>query len=463
MKKLARWMPGLVFATAACGGESQPAEGTADPSASAPAASAPSAGASTAAAAPEAAAKRPTNVLLITIDSLRADMPWVGYDKAIAPHLTALAEESVVYTRAYSVSSYTSKTVGGLLSGRHPSTLYRGCTFFTEYSEANVFFPELLQAAGVRTLSAHAHLYFDRGKNLRQGFDDWRVVDGLKWNAETDESVTSQKLTPLAIEMLSAVPAEKPFFAWFHYMDPHDKYVRHDEVPSFGRKARNLYDNEVFYTDRWVHELLEWSRRQPWFDHTAVIVSSDHGEAFGEHDMWKHAFALWEVLTHVPLIIKVPGGKAQRIDARRSQLDLAPTILDLLEVPIPDGQFVGKSMVPELRGAEPDNREPILLDLPPDTYNPPTRAAIAGDFKLIDDPGPKYKLYHLTKDPGETRNLARDPRHRDDLARMKQVFAEAWRPHPRRTPYGGKKLIGGGRANGPKGPDDDAATPPPPP
>lgn len=421
------------------------------PTAEATASTVSSAVPSATASAPEAETRKPMNVMLITIDSLRADMPWTGYDKQIAPHLTKLANESTVYTRAYTISSFTSKTVGGLLSGRYPSTLYRGCTFFTEYSEANVFFPELLQKAGVHTMAGHAHLYFDRGKNLRQGFDDWRLVDGLKWDAETDVSVTSQKMTPMAQEMLGQ--AKGKFFAWFHYMDPHDKYMPHDESPDFGHKARQLYDGEVFYTDLWVHRLLEWSKKQPWFENTAIIISADHGEAFGEHDMWKHAFALWEVLTHVPLIIKIPGGKPQRIEARRTQLDLVPTIFEMLGVPIPEGQFVGKSMLPELMGVPADNREPIMLDLPPDTYNPPTRVVIKGDYKLIEDPGPKYKLYDLTRDPGETLNLAGNPKHKQALEDMKKVFEEAWKPHPRRTPYGGKKLIGGGRANGPKGPE----------
>ena len=167
---------------------------------------------SASASAEEAGKRKPMNVILITIDSLRADMPWAGYEDDIAPNLTKLADESVVYTRAYTISSFTSKSVGGLLAGQYPSTLYRGPTFFTTYSHANLFFPELLQKDGVKTMAGHAHLYFDRGKNLRQGFDEWRLVDDLKWNAETDESVTSQKMTPLAIDMLSEANTKDRFF-----------------------------------------------------------------------------------------------------------------------------------------------------------------------------------------------------------------------------------------------------------
>lgn len=403
------------------------------------------------------------NVILLTVDSLRHDMPWQGYDKPIAPHLTKLAARSAVYTRAYSISSFTSKSVGAILSGRYPSTLYRGPTFFTKYSNANTFFPELLQTAGVRTLAGHAHGYFDRGRNLRQGFDQWRIVPGIKWNAETDESVTSQKMTPMAIEMLSDQANTKGrFFMWLHYMDPHDKYTLHAECPDFGHRARNLYDNEVCYTDLWIRKLLDFCEGQPWWKDTVVIISSDHGEAFGEHNMWKHAFALWEVLTHVPLMVFGPGIDPRRIEQRRSHIDLAPTILDFLGVPVPD-EMAGASLVPELLGREePKSREPILLDLPADTYNPPTKATLSGDYKLIEDPGDNFQLYNLSDDPEEKRNLVTSPEHKEKLAEMKQIHEQSWAKHPYVAPWGGKKLIGGRRADGPFGPPgiEDADTEP---
>src|SRR5262249_17899567 len=127
---------------------------------SAPPPAAPS-GAATAAAAssPDPAAPEPLNVLLITVDSLRADMPWAGYPRPIAPALTAFAEKAVVYERFYSISSYTAMSLGGMLAGRYPSELDRSGHYFTHYPESVVFFPQLLQRAGVRTLSAHAHFY----------------------------------------------------------------------------------------------------------------------------------------------------------------------------------------------------------------------------------------------------------------------------------------------------------------
>src|SRR5690606_31607405 len=178
------------------------------------------------------------NVLLLLVDSMRADMPWAGYEREIAPVLTALEKESVSYTRAYSVSSYTAKSVAALLSGKYPSTLYRSAPFFTKYPESNLFFPELLSAAGIYTASAHAHMYMKRGSGLDQGFDEWEVVQGITFDNKTDNHVTSHKLTPLAIELLRKKPEGKAFFMYLHYMDPHDVYVKHEEA-DFGSKLRD--------------------------------------------------------------------------------------------------------------------------------------------------------------------------------------------------------------------------------
>ncbi len=384
---------------------------------------------------------------------MRAEMPWQGYDRPIAPHLTKLAEQSVVYPRAYSVSSYTAKSLGALLSSRFPSSLYRGQTFFTKYSKANLFFPEVLQDNGIRTFALQAHGYFDKDKNFRQGVDEWQVLPGLKWNAETDENVTGPQMTEMAIKMLGDDKnTGGQFFFWLHYMDPHDKYVVHEGGPRFGKKARDLYDGEIHFTDTQIRKLLDFCEKQPWWDNTALVITGDHGEAFGEHGQWKHAFALWDVLTHVPLMIHGAGIKPRRIEQRRSHIDLAPTILDMMGVE-PPAELVGKSLLPELSGAEPDDREPIMMELPADTYNPPTRAIIAGDFKLIEDPGKKYKLYNLVDDPGEKKNLARVAAHKAKLDELIELHEKEWAKHEFIAPWGGKKLVGGVKADGPKGPE----------
>jgi arylsulfatase A-like enzyme len=247
---------------------------------------------------------------------------------------------------------------------------------------------------------------------------------------------------------LEAKPADKPFFLYAHYMDPHDVYVKHAEA-DFGPKLRDRYDSELFYTDSWIGKLLDYMRSKPWWDETVVIVSADHGEAFGEHDMHRHAFELWDVLTHVPLFIRVPGVAPRRIDTPRSDIDLAPTILELMNVTA-ENDFAGHSLKSELMGAPAEPR-PVLLDLPKDTNNPERRALIAGDYKLLYfESGWRTDLYNLAQDPNEENNLAKS--QPDKLEELKKQFEQAWGKYQRIAPFGGNKLTGGGVANGPMGP-----------
>jgi arylsulfatase A-like enzyme len=384
-------------------------------------------------------------------------MPWTGYPRPIAPNLTELSKHAVVYPRAYAVASYTAKSVGAMLTGRYPSSLYRTGTFFAAYSDANVFVTELFQKAGIRTLGGHAHSYFDRGKNLNQGFDVWELVKGITFDSETDNHVTSDKLTDLAIAALSdSKNTSGRFFAWLHYMDPHDQYVKHSETPDFGKHNRDRYDSEVHYTDQHIGRLLQFAKDQPWWPSTSVILSADHGEAFGEHGMYKHAFEVWEVLTRVPLVIMAPGNEPRVIDERRSHIDLAATFADLLGVALPPDTTVGRSLVPELYGASAENREPIVLDLPEDTNNAERRAVIKGDYKLTAAAG-SYQLYNLTEDPGEKSDLAKS--HPEQLQQMKQLFEQTWKAIPQVAPYGGNTLKSGRKANGPAKPAPETTAP----
>jgi arylsulfatase A-like enzyme len=401
---------------------------------------------------PAPAKRGPLNVLLLSIDSLRQDMPWTGYARPIAPNLTKLAEQSVVYTHAYSVSSYTAKSVGAFLSSRYPSSLYRSGWFFTDYPVSNVFLAEVLHDHGVRTIGVQGHLYFGRGKHLDQGFDVWELVPGITFDATTDKNVTSEKMTDIAIKALGE-PAvgEKPFFAWVHYTDPHDEYVKHPESPDFGKDNRARYDSEVFFTDLHVGRLLEFAKKQPWWGKTAVIITADHGEAFGEHGMYKHAFRLWEVLTRVPLLVFAPGAAPHRIEGNRSQIDLAPTILDLEGIAERPPSFVGHSLAPEIfdaRKAEP--REPVVLDLPEDSHNSETRAIVHGNLKLIVYGKVRSELYDLAQDPGETKDLSKS--EPEKLAQMKAEFEKTWADIPFVESYGGMKLHDGTTARGMMGP-----------
>lgn len=361
------------------------------------------------------------SVIVISIDSLRADMPWAGYPRPIAPRLTELEARSVSYTRGYSISSYTSMSLGGLLGGKLPSGMKRSGFFFGSYAKENVMFPELLQAKGVRNVSAHAHGYF-ASAGFDQGFDVWEIVPGIVFKNETDPNVTSPQHEAIAEKLLDDPKLESGrFFAWFHFLDPHDQYMSHekDGIPPYGKTLRDRYDAEVTFTDRYVGKLLDFIATKSWAKRTAIIVTADHGEAFGEHNQFNHGFEVWENLVRVPLFFVVPGAAPRRIDTPRSAIDLAPTIMELLGV-APDPGFEGKSLVAELFGAAAEPRD-VAIDLPMTSDNDKRRAIVHDKLKIVAyGKDELLRLYDLEADPDEKSPITRG----EAFDAMKQRYRE---------------------------------------
>ncbi len=396
--------------------------------------------------------RHPLNVLYISIDSLRADilhprgtnLPVAfGENPAtIAPALVALAHRSVTYSRAYALSSYTSMSVGGMYGGKLPGELSRNGYFFGHYRDNVLMLAERLTQSGVRTMAAHAHFYFTPGgAGLDQGFAEWRLLPGLVRNNSTDVEVTSNRLAPLVQEMLQrASQQDRPWFLHTHFMDPHDEYRRHVGSPplSVARGARASFLGEVWFTDQHLGRLLEWVSQQPWAQRTAIIISADHGEMFGEHHHFRHGFYLWEELIRVPWIFAIPGLQPRVIDVPRSHLDLAPTIMDLLGVP-PADDLRGHSLRAELEGAVAQER-PVWVDLPQTSDNDRWRARIDGYIKTVShgDNDASFNVYNLLEDPEELHPLSRDnptriqavEAFRRERTQWHDVAPDTWHPRP---------------------------------
>jgi arylsulfatase A-like enzyme len=386
------------------------------------ASAAPSASASAVAAAAPSGMPNDLNVLMISIDSMRADMPWAGYPRDIAPVLTAFEKTAVSYTRAYSISSYTAMSLGGFLAGRYPSEIERSGYFFSNYPDSVEMFPELLQKAGVRTITAHAHFYFDQKAGFRQGFDVYEIIPGLKANNTTDENVTAPQHLELAEKLLSdKANTGKRFFAWFHFLDPHDEYMPHEGIGPYGKSSRDKYDGEITFVDQHVGKLLDFVAQHDWGKRTAIVVTADHGEAFGEHKMYRHGFEIYEMLVHVPLMIRAPGATPRRIDVPRSDIDLPPTIMEMTGAPVAS-TLQGKSLVPELYGKDAEARD-VVVDLPRTSDNDRRRALIRGDYKLIaygDDDA--FELFDIVHDPDEKHDLKRNKDSKQVFEDMKAAY-----------------------------------------
>jgi choline-sulfatase len=355
------------------------------------------------------------NVVLISIDTLRADLGYLGNPKPVSPNLDKLAARSVVFERAYSLASYTSKSLAPMLIGKYGSETHRGFSHFNRFDKKDLFLAERLQKRGIFTISVQGHWYFMKGYGLERGFD---VLDGSAApkaaQVEGDRTSNSDKLTDAAIaELTKPELSSKQFFLWVHYTDPHSEYVRHEGF-DFGKSSRDLYDSEVAFTDHHVGRLLDQLQASAFAERTIVIVTSDHGEAFGEHGMIRHGFELWEELVRVPLIVSVPKLPPSRVGVRRSAIDVVPTVLDLfgIALPPPDAPdaLSGFSLVPDLvraPGTEPSSR-PIFIDMPAGPHNAERQALIEDDLKLTVSAGRPLGLYDLGADPGEKKDLLDD-------------------------------------------------------
>ncbi len=373
--------------------------------------------------------KRTFNVVLFTIDTLRADLSFSGYPKPVTPNIEELAKKSIVYERAYSTASYTAKAMGSMMIGRYASETLRNWDHFTTYAiPANTFLAKRVKATGAHTFAGHCHYYFSWATGYRDGFEVYDTSAIAPGMADNDSSTTSDRLSDLAIKMLSKPDNVTPkgeedrrFFAWFHYFDPHSQYVRHAGAPDFKSMPPNIpnrpiYDEEVWFTDKHIGRVIDYIQSQPWGADTAIIITADHGEAFGDaHGVKTHGHELWESLVRVPLVVYIPDAKPRRVAEKRSHIDIAPTVLDLVSgTKAPPGELRGESLLKDAYAA-PDAKlqeRDVYLDMPEGPYNDVRRALITGPspgMKLIHFGGKRYQLYDLANDPGENNDLSSNP------------------------------------------------------
>ena len=355
------------------------------------------------------------NVLLITVDTLRYDLGFMGYERKVSPRIDALAKQGTVFTHTYALASYTGKSIGPMLIGKYTSETHRGWSHFNRFGKKDTFVQERLQKAGIRTLSVQGHWYFKADTGLGRGFDVLDMSAAPKvLQMEGDRTVNSDKLTDAAVALLSdAENTKQQFFMWVHYLDPHAEYVAHKDF-DFGKGSRERYDGEIAFTDHHIGRLLDFVDKQAWSKHTVVMLTSDHGEAFKEHGLIRHGFEIWDELVRVPFIIRAPGAEPRRIDLARGLIDLVPTILDVYRLPPPSGEgfdFIsGRSLLYDVYGPpghQPEKRI-VFVDMSAGPNNADRQAFIENDYKLIATSGRPLGLYNLADDPGETKDLLDD-------------------------------------------------------
>ena len=276
------------------------------------------------------------NLVFITIDTLRADhLGCYGYARPTSPEIDRLAGEGTLFENGWAHAPSTRYSMPAIASGRWPSAI--------EWDES-IWWPRL--GRGVRTLAEALHDdgYFTGGifsfnyfaaadrRGFERGMDFYdtsRAALHVAVNGPMESRGTSSR--ELADDAIAFIDAHKDrkFFLWLHFYDPHLSYEPHPEVPSFGTERMDLYDGEIRFTDLHVGRVLAHLKELGLWGHTAVVLTGDHGEGFGEHGITEHGFDLYAAQTRVPFIVRVPGLPAQRARVPVGHVDIAPTLVNL--------------------------------------------------------------------------------------------------------------------------------------
>src|SRR5277367_3061713 len=283
---------------------------------------------------------KPPNVILITLDTTRADrMGFLGSERGLTPNLDLLAKQSVVFTRAYAQVPLTTPSHAALLTGTYPQ--FSNLEDLGAPLRADLpYLPDLLHHHGYHTAAflgayildpAASAPGFDRGFDLYDGHFHQRKPgeDRYKSVERRAEDVANRALGWLSRHQ------QRPFFIWLHFYDAHDPY---DPPEPFKTKyADALYDGEIAYTDSIVGSFVEVLRRHGLYQDAVIAIAADHGEAFGEHGEERHGMFLYDETIHVPLLLKLPAERlaGKRVEERVALAEVAPSLLEAAGIGAP--------------------------------------------------------------------------------------------------------------------------------
>ena len=352
---------------------------------------------------------RDYNVLLVTIDTLRADHigAWGARDAA-TPSLDRLASEGLRFENADSAVPLTLPSHATILSGvlpQHHGVRNNGAAHFPDKIPT---LASTLAAAGYRTAAFVGSFVLDHRFGLNRGFAtyDDEIVRDPNVNLSMEAERPATEVADRAITWLQRSD-RRPFFEWVHFYDPHAPYLPPE--PYRSKHASSPYDGEIEFADAQLGRLLDALKAAGLDQKTIVIVAGDHGEALGEHGEATHGLLLYEPTLHVPLLIRVPGTlKSRVVKAPVSLADVAPTIAALIGHPLSgtDGRDLSAALL--------DQKEPDAHDLYAETEYPTNfgwsgLASLRRDsLKFISAPTPE--LYDLAKDRSEAQNIRADRR-----------------------------------------------------
>ena len=382
-----------------------------------------------------ASGARRTSVVLITIDTLRADhLGCYGYTKIKTPNIDELAADGTRFERAFAVVPVTLPSHTTMLTGTYPMLSGMHDFSLNKLSASQPTLASVLKQAGYATGAVVAAAVLDSRFGLNQGFDfyydhfDFSRLD----EANLDEMERpGNEVADVALDWLGK-NWQKKFFLWMHLYDPHFPYKPPE--PYRTEYAGRLYDGEIAFADAQVGRLMRFLKAKGIYRNTVIVLAGDHGEGLGEHGEKTHGFFIYNSTMHVPLIVRLPGPRAPDAKARTvsnlvSLVDLMPTVLGAVGVDVP-AQVQGSNL---LAGADRSVRSTRAVEtaakdrsvygetfLPRIHFNwSELRGAENAKYHFIDAPRPE--LYDVATDPGEAHNLLGEKKAVGEEMRAKLV------------------------------------------
>ncbi|HPQ14264.1 MAG TPA: sulfatase [Bryobacteraceae bacterium] len=422
------------------------------------------------------------NVVIMVMDTVRADhLSLHGYSRRTTPNLEALARDSVVYKNAIAPSDMTLSSHGSLFTGLYAGWHGAHCSP-PEASYGRPLSPNvttlagILAANGYSTTGVSANVYLRENFGLQRGFQRFRiprpvpVLSPESWyllrrgmrrtlthfvdTAQFDRLFArAEDVNQSAFELMNGqVLARGPFFLFLNYMDAHFPYVPPAPFDTrFPGKIRSLtqdeltevqeavvsghpmsaeehahfisqYDGGIAYVDAHIGQVIQWLKRRGVYNNTMIVVVSDHGEQFGEKNLVLHGNSIYQALLHVPMVIKFPGNKRTGVvDEPVSLIDVAPTILSALELPVPENmQGI------DLLTSDPANRKQLFSesfpcpalhrsDCPQEGCR--AQAVFSWPLKYASSSSGRRELFDLAKDSREDHNiLGKEPQVAKELS-----------------------------------------------
>jgi len=370
------------------------------------------------------------NVIVVLIDTLRADKlsPYNGESRVKTPGLQTFLRHAAVMLNARTQENWTKPSVATLLSSLLPWE-HNATKGESKVPNSVELLPELLRKRGYYTGSFIANGYVSDKFGFKQGWHTYRnyIREGRRSKA--------QYVRADVLEWLDERPKDKPFFLYMHTIDPHVPYKPpHSFVSAYDtddysgpvdfratssllekvkigsvklnkrdkRRLMALYDAEISYHDVHFAAVMEGLEKRGLSDNTMVIITSDHGEEFWDHGSVGHGHSVYDELLHVPLIVKIPGVThgAMKLDDAVGLVDIMPTILEALGQEVPE-HLTGESFLPQLKGSPSDAPRTAVSG-----FMRGWRTLAVGNYKLVQRTLRHTWLYNTAADPGEKTNLA---------------------------------------------------------